>query len=146
MPRWPSPLTVSKLAGQTAILWLAHAKDNPLRCPMCWTTWNDLRDTLYENFFPREHYRVTEKTLTNLSQGKCRDLEKYIKNFNELNMQLLLPQNEVYWTMKFHKGLTSDCNGHVMMVGPNLDNLHKVHEACMAGPAHYGRHREENPT
>ncbi|KAG5462487.1 MAG: hypothetical protein BJ554DRAFT_4929, partial [Olpidium bornovanus] len=61
-------LAVNKLGGQAAILWLTHAKDNLPGSPRRWTTWSGLKDALNDHFFPREHYRAMEKTLTNLSQ------------------------------------------------------------------------------
>ncbi|KAG5462956.1 MAG: hypothetical protein BJ554DRAFT_2659 [Olpidium bornovanus] len=61
---------------------------------------------------------------------EVRDLEKNIEQFNELYMQLPPPKNELYWTMKFHEGLTGDRKGLVMMMEPDFNHLFKVQEAA----------------
>ncbi|KAG5462504.1 MAG: hypothetical protein BJ554DRAFT_4868 [Olpidium bornovanus] len=68
-------VAVNKLAEQAAIPWLTHAKDNRPGSPRRWTIWSDLKDALNEHLFPREHKKAMEKTLTNIPQSKCGDLE-----------------------------------------------------------------------
>lgn len=124
-------LATNKLTGQASLLWRSHSKDNPRGSHGRWSTWEELRDALHQQYHPREHQQTTMKDLANLTQAKCEgDLEKYIETFNTHYLQIPVPRDERFWAMRFHSGLTGERKIRVMLMTPELDNLNKVQEAA----------------
>ncbi|KAG5460341.1 MAG: hypothetical protein BJ554DRAFT_7622 [Olpidium bornovanus] len=114
-------LATNKLGRQASLLWRSHSKNYRRGSHGRWTEWEELLDTLYQQYHRREHQKMPMKDLANLSQAKCDgDIEKYIETFNYLYLQIPIPRDEQFSAMRFHSGRSCDEKIRVMLMTPEF--------------------------